>query len=82
MASQKWGYLKKKCGLRAMLHSAESTFSTVCGRISPRIRKYFRALTSGLGAVDLRKKNRGRKSRETVSLRNQLCKVELNDWRS
>jgi hypothetical protein len=58
--------------LRTMLHSAESNFSTLSVRISPRIRnrirKYFSVLVSGLGAVDLWKKTRGRKSRDTVSL--------------
>jgi hypothetical protein len=52
-----------------MLHSAESKFSTLQSRLTPRIRKYFRVFIRGLGEVDLWKKTRGRKSRETVSLR-------------
>jgi hypothetical protein len=39
-----------------MLHSAESNFWTLLSRIAPRIRKYFRVLIRGLGAVDLCKK--------------------------
>jgi hypothetical protein len=58
MRSQKWGYLKKKFWLRTMLQSARVDILTVCGRISPRIRKYFRVLTRGLGAIDLWKKQK------------------------
>jgi hypothetical protein len=56
--------MKKNFWLRAMLQSTESTFSTVCGRISPRIRngikKYFRVLTTGIGAVDLWKNQKSK----------------------
>jgi hypothetical protein len=64
MMSQNWGYLKKNVWLRAMLYSAESTFSTVCGRIYQRIwtgmRNYFEVLNRGLGAVDLWKNKRSK----------------------
>jgi hypothetical protein len=42
---------------------------------SPQIRKYFRVLPRGLGTIDLWKKTRGRKSRETVSLNARLSWV-------
>jgi hypothetical protein len=54
----------KKVWLRAVLHSAESKFSTLQSRLAPRIRnrirKYFRVFIRGLGEVDLWKIQRSK----------------------
>jgi hypothetical protein len=55
MTSQKWGYLKKKFGLLAILHSAESIFRNFVAECLGEFETEFEnilGVNQGLGAVD------------------------------